>query len=455
MAPREPLSGRRRFLRRLAAGPWLGALGACGGGGDADPAAPLALVAVHALGLAWAASSINVSPFREQALLRSADGGFIVGGFDAAGDACLHRLGPAGEDRGSVQLLPRLPDALLADGHCSINLGRDAEDRLHAVFGAHDTEPLALALPMADVMALPAGAALQARTWARHLSYPQFYRVAGRMQLWFRADPASEVHRWTDVPADGSLPAASEPLLLPGSAERAYMNQLATQGEQVALSWMYRLVSDDDLVRNEGLGVAWSRDGGQTWLGPNGRPLTWPQRRGSHPYAVELPASRQPLNQCASRFGADGRLYLTWYARDAQGRHQITLGVFRHPGVLEEASVVSDNTVAFDLLGRGTLVLPLSRPQLVASARYVHVVYRQGAAMVVASRALAGGAWHRLRVPTEDLGAWEPALSVEHWERSAALVVHVQSVSQGERDTSSGAAPRPARLFVFRESVVA
>ena len=99
----------------------------------------------------------------------------------------------------------------------------------------------------------------------------------------------------------------------------------------------------------------------------DGAAITWPLARGDRSAVVDLPDSTQLLNQTSSRFGPDGRLYLTWYACDSQGRHQVMLGTVAADGRLLSREAVSDNSVSFDLLGRGTLTLPLSRPQLVVS----------------------------------------------------------------------------------------
>lgn len=430
-------------------------LAGCGGGGSSAAMPPqplLELRARHALGLAWASSSINVPVFREQSIVATDDGGFVAAYFDPDGLACLHRLSALGADRGRVLLRPRLSDALLADGHCAISLGLSPDGLLHAMFGAHDTKPLYFAAPLTELWAAADGSERRAQIWPRHISYPQFYTLGGRFELWFRADPANEVHRLAYDASSGRFAAASETLLTPGSAERVYMNQLAVGGRHVALSWMYRLASSDDFVRNEGIGLAWSADAGVSWRDPTGAALQWPVTRGQSALVAAVPASQQPLNQTSSRFGPDGRLYLTWYAQDVAGRHQIMLGVVAPQGRLLSVEAVSDSDTRFDLLGRGTLVLPLSRPQVVASQRHVHVVYRQGDLLRVASRTLAGGGgWHHLRLEAGGLRAWEPSISAAHWERWQRLVVYVQPASQGERDTAGDLAPQPAQLLEFAE----
>lgn len=409
------------------------------------------------MGDAWASSSINVSVFREQSVLAVGSGDYLVAYFDHSGDLCLHQLATNGRTVRRIRVLPRLSDALLGDGHCSASLGLSPDGYLHVMYGAHDTFPYYASLSIDDFLLLPDAGSISAVTWPTRMSYPQYYVLGGSLQMWFRADPATEVHRVIYDAATRRWPDGSETLLTPGSVERVYMNQLAVYGKRVALPWIYRHASDDDLVRNEGLWLAWSEDAGKAWSTASGKPLIWPVAWGEQSPLVSFPTDRQPLNQTSSRFGPDGRLYLTCYAKDSAGRHQVMLTIVAPDGQVLGNEAVSDSLATFDLLGRGTLVLPLSRPQIVVSDRFVHVVYRQDKRLVVASRPSAigpgKGGWRYLRPEMGDLVAWEPSISAMHWEAYGQLVVFVQPAYQGLLDTGLPSPAQRASLYVFSEVV--
>lgn len=462
----SPASPRRRrlsaalgLLTGVAAVPaWLAGCQGGDGGTTGDTAPLLSLQARHALGTAWAASSINVSVFREQSVIDPGDGSFLTAYFDADGELCLHWLEADGRTRKRLWVQPRLPDALLGDGHCSASLGLEPGGGLQLMYGAHDTLPWHLRADSAVWRDAPDGTRLTAVAWHRRISYPQFYRVADGFELWFRADPANEVHRQRWDATGLNWPEPSEQLLVPGTAERVYMNQLAVSGRRVALPWLYRLVATDEMVHNEGLWLALSEDGGQQWHTLEGA-VHWPLSRGDRAPLVDLPDTTQLLNQTSSRFGPDGRLYLTWYARDQMGRHQVMLATVDAEGRLITRESVSSSEAEFDLLGRGTLTLPLSRPQLVVSARAVHVIYRQGDALVVSSRPVqtgsaAPGPWQHLRPTAPALAAWEPSISAGHWQARGQLAVYVQTAWQGLLDTATSAPAQPAWLYVFAEPSV-
>ena len=447
---------RRKFCQAIATAPLL-AIAGCGGWDSADPAAvtPIGLRQTIPLGEAWASSSINVSVFREQSVLRIGSGDYLAAYVDPTGELCLHQITVHGVTVRRVAVVPRLSNALLKDGHCSANLGLSSDRQLHVMYGAHDTLPYYACIPLDDFQALPNGSSITARRWSTTISYPQFYQVGGTLQMWFRADPANEVHRLTYDATAAAWAASSELLLTPGSAERVYMNQLAVLGNRVALPWLYRLVSTDDLVRNEGLWLAMSVDAGHRWTTAGGQLLNWPVTRGDVSALVSVPSEKQLLNQTSSRFGPDGRLYLTWYAQDAEKHHQVMMTTVSPAGQVMGNEAISDSKNNFDLLGRGTLVLPLSRPQLVVSDRFVHVVYRQDNQLVVASRSSAdnpgSAAWRYLRLDVGDLLAWEPSISSMHWEIDRELVVFVQPANQGQLDTSSPTPAQRASLYVFTE----
>lgn len=421
----------------------------CGGEGAAKADPGLSLMAIQGVGPAWASSSINTPAYRQQPVLATDDGGSVVGFYDDQGVACLSSLGPDGTPRARVRMLPRLQESLLGDGHCTISLGMDAGGSVHAVFGAHGNLPLVARVAPVLLQAGAGESDVVATPGLEPITYPALIRVGEELQLWFRADPQSEIRRCRFELSSGVW-GPDEVMLQPGPGETVYMNQLAVDGTRLALSWMLRLPSTDGSVRNQGLWLLVSADGGASWRDRSGQAQALPASRPAGALVVDLPPERQSLNQTASCFGPDGTLYLTLYARDEAGRHQVWLATLAPGAAALVVEPVSDNATSFDLAGGGTLVLPLSRPQVVASVDAVHVVYRLRGQVVLASRAVApGSAWQRRPFDFGDLGVWEPSLGGDHWRRWQRLVVYLQSTRQGPRDTASPGPPTPALLAVF------
>lgn len=94
-------------------------------------------------------------------------------------------------------------------------------------------------------------------------------------------------------------------------------------------------------------------------------------------------------------------------------------------------------------------MLPLSRPDLAVSADYVHVVYRQHDAIVVASRAHDESEWRTSSYAVADLGAWEPNFDPITWETRRELLLFVQPVRQGAVDQADVGEPSAITLWRF------
>jgi hypothetical protein len=404
------------------------------------------------IGVAYADSSVNVSSFRQPVIALSG-GRRLVSFYDAEGDVRLKVFSADDRELRSVRVGPRLDENLLGDGHCVISLGQSPDGVVHVMYGAHATPPFYARIPESELTLENGPAEFQAITWPRIFSYPQFYHVGDSFQLWFRADPESAVHRTPYDQASGQfVNSAEQQVLAHGNADRVYMNHLAIQGDKIGLSWMYRLFSNDDLVRNEGLYVAFSPDRGATWRDAGGTSHSLPIDRGVVAPFLSLPAEAQPMNQTASAFAPDGRLFITYLAKDARGIHQVSLAELSPQGTLTGTQAVSGNQTAYDLFGRGTLVLPLSRPQIAVSDKYVHVIYRQDNQIRVSSRPLDGGALRHLTIDAGNLGPWEPTLATDLWVRQRKLVVYVQETRQGALDKPDPGPPTQARLFEFTET---
>lgn len=431
---------------------WL--LGACGNS-DTAPAdtapATLGLDTVTDLGPAYANSSINTSVFRQQSILALGDGRHAVSYFDEVGDACIDVLSAANARIRSVHADPPIDRRLLADGHCSINLGLSVDGYVHFIYGAHGTLPIYGSITLAALLDVASPARISGSVWRQTITYPQFYRIGAELQLWYRSDPDNTIQFVRYDPAAGTLAAAPVSVLAANGLEGPYMNQLAQLGDRLALSWVYRVPSTDGIVRNEGLYVAMSDDAGVTWKTRGGAALAMPIGRSTLAPEIALASSLQPLNQTSSCFAPDAALYVSFYAKDAAGLHQIQVARFGATGA-PVVEVVSDNTARYDLTGAGTLSLPLSRPQVVASRTQVHAIYRQAGALLVATRdrTAASGPWSLTRRAVGELGVWEPTCCRETWDTTQHLLVFVQMVRQGPLDTDAIGNPSAARVFTFR-----
>jgi hypothetical protein len=429
----------------------------CGDGSDdATFNSVISLVRVDELGLAFADSSINASVFREESILRISEHEYFVALYDADGQAQLIQVRD-GVVSARFSVLPRISTPLLGDGHASISLGKSEDGYLHVIYGAHATIPYYARISVELLHGDSGTNVIMAMPLSQVMTYPQFFNVGSQLHLWYREDINGEIQRAIYDASGEMQEIVPERILEPGGAVSVYVNQLAVAGERMALTWMYRMPMQDGKVLNEGLYGMVSESPAGGWRAIGGGPLAPPVGRDEALRVLRIPDDRELLNQTSSAFGPDDLLYVTYYSKDDAGIYQIWLAAFDLDQGLRRTWKVSANPTRFDLVGAGTLVLPLSRPRLHVSETMVHVIYRQNDQAVVAtvSRAFDSEPVSRLCYQVSQLGAWEPTSSRLHWEKDRLMHVLLQPVRQAPRDQANPGLPTKARVLVFRENLKA
>ena len=425
--------------------------------------AALERIGEHTVGLGYADSSINVSVFRESAVLR-VGARVMVAYYDPEGFARVDVLDDTLTPTGWFRITPHIEDRLLGDGHCMISMGATPAGDLAMVFGSHAAGSVTYQamIDAGSLQSPPSGAEIAASVWPHTITYPQFYRLGDTLRLYFRKDAepggAAEADLATATwdAGEGVLSPSFDRLLPAGDDASVYMERMAVDGDRAALTWMYRKPTiaqeQPPAVRNEGMYLALTSDGGASWTDRSSNPLELPAPKRAELMAWEVPLEDRPINQTSTAFGPGDLLYDAQLHLDDAGIYQIFVaGLDLATGIAHE-DVVSTNGEAFDLAGAGTLVLPLSRPDLAVSADYVHVVYRQHDAIVVASRAHDESEWRTSSYAVADLGAWEPNFDPITWETRRELLLFVQPVRQGAVDQADVGEPSAITLWRFAES---
>lgn len=414
--------------------------------------APIYLKKVIYLGKGYSGSSINVSTFRQQAIIDFSNG-IIVSFYNEDGDVVLIILDKSGQLTRKFIIRPRLNNLLLGDGHASINLGLSQDGIVHVMYGAHATKPYYAAIDLTQVTNQYNNAVLMARTWPDILSYPQFYNLGSELYLFYRNDHDSSL--WVRHYNHTNRKWESGMMLVgAGNYSSVYWDHLAVKSNQVALSWVYRLPFDkDEKVKNKGIYLIKSPDNGRHWYDINGIEVRLPVLPDQIKPIIDLDGEKGLLNQGSSAWGNNGYLYMVHQHEDYHGIPQIYLSVIGNEQVYHQK--VSDNKVDFELIGKGTLVLPLSRPKVLVSNRYIYVIYRQQNSLVIAAKEISklrnNTRWDYIMPSVPKLRCWEPNYSLEAWLQKRKLILYVQSTEQGEEDRAKEAAPTSSYLYIFEE----
>jgi len=408
------------------------------------------------LGKAYAASSINVSVFRQAAILTTPAGQFSSF-FDPDGRVLIYRTTKPAEAQLIATILPSLNQHLLGNGHCSINMGYSADGTLHVLYGAHATRPWYARLDLKNLAALPNE--VKAQSWPEEqITYPQFYPHGNGISLWFRQKKSIFMVPYDQKSGQWQWQAKTSLLAADSGVASVYMDRLAVRGDRQGLAWVYRLPSKaEQPIRNQGLYFLLSEDAGRTWQDRNSTLRSLPIKRQTAPLLTPVDPEQERINQCSSAFGPDGEIYITALRLDHKGIPQIFVRRFFKDRVGGMELVVSQNQQEFHLQGKGTLVLPFSRPELAVSQKWLHVIYRYNSQLILASidrQRFDSAPWQYFSPATlPALGAWEPNYDLESWDKEQRLFLYIQGgVAQGASDKAVNTPPTDAWLYEFIES---
>lgn len=117
---------------------------------------------------------------------------------------------------------------------------------------------------------------------------------------------------------------------------------------------------------------------------------------------------------------------------------------------------ITNNTIDFDLIGTGTLKLPISRSQVIVSKKFVHVIYRLQESIVISSapRKNEGllGSFEEIVIDNINVGYWEPNYDTVLWNEEDIICLFVQQVQQEEADQlNDEQISTPIYLYYFKE----
>lgn len=394
----------------------------------------------------WARNTINTSIFRGAGLVSA--GGFQFGTYyENETQILLFRRTLATNE---VEM-HRLPcDAALSDAHNIISLGVDGDGYLHLAFEQHGSAlnyrrsnaPLAI-----DAWSEPVAMTGQNED---RVTYPYFVtatRAEQPLLFFYRNGSAmkADVHlKRYDVVSkkweDSESPVLSGAGLRPWSAG-PYLNHPALDGRghlHLFFTWRTHLVGTD-LVNNHNLDYARSEDWGKTWLATNGQAFRLPITPVNSETALATAPGSNLINQGGAGASKDGRPFAVCYVNDSNGIPQYA--VVWHDGQRWHNQQLLRQRTGFNLSGRGTLRLPMSRPDVVIdSDETAWLIFRaESTGNQMASLPLRGPK-HRAdsqllqRLWEYDLGYCEPVIDRARWCRDGVLSMLLQRTDQGDQE---------------------
>lgn len=400
--------------------------------------------------LAYAQSGINTGIFRRHALLTIGSHQLIAYFGD---DGHLILIQRSLHERSFLSIQKResaMPDGMLGDGHQGISLGYSSDGFVHVIWGCHDTpNPSYLKLRWPELTPCPDVLPPWAGTASR-LSYPQFYGRNNRLLLAFRRDSNPADHNPYDHcllqydAQGGQWQPLQVPLLeFPPSPLLAYLNSLGQTGDTLAAAYAirrYDLMDTKDVnmrVMNESFRVIFSQDAGRHWFGLNGQPLPSPVPSLDVEPALPISPDQNLINQGGGWLGRDLLYHIAYFKNDEAGIPQIYLSSFDLATGRHSTQTLTRRTEAFNLLGRGTQIWPISRPVVFELGTTWVVAFREGNHLVAVFRPACSSHWRIAKLHAGDLGNYEPILDYTGLD-DGNLTFYIQTARQGTDDQAHG-----------------
>lgn len=425
--------------------------------------------ALHDLGNAWAANTVNTVIFRHHGILTCGHWQFTA--FYA--------------DKNTLRVVQRslVDDAIattdlpgqynLCDAHNSISLGADRDGFLHISYDHHGTQLRYRRATKPHSIESWTEELSMTGVYEEKVTYPNFivpYRCieddasSAPLLLLYRdgnwKKGSARLKRydegtksWTDFPGPILSGADQAPW-----TSNAYWNHPVTGSDgSLHLSFVWRTdsIGDEALINNINVCYARSLDNGATWHTSHGRPYRLPITQVNAETIYPVSPGRNLMNQTSMALDSQNHPHIVFYSDDPDGIPQYQHVWF--DGKAWRHQFISQRTAAFSLRGGGTLQIPISRPEIVIDQKdNVYVIFRgdltdnRMAITRLSSPDFNFAPGQTAIVWDEDLGYAEPVIDRSRWQKESILTLLLQHNSQPDGDKVSEFINRPVTLIDLR-----
>lgn len=214
--------------------------------------------------------------------------------------------------------------------------------------------------------------------------------------------------------------------------------------------WRYA-TANKSLVHNVNICYAKSLDGGLTWRKASGEVYKLPITPDAAEVIQEITAGNNLINQCSMATDCNNDPHVVFYANDEKEVPQYQyLRMVEGKWVLK---IISKRSKKFNIFGRGSLHLPISRPEIVIDKNnYKFVIYRDDVkktrmklSKIFNDEILA----HEVLVRS-DIGSSEPVVDKSRWREENVLSLLVQKTKQPNQDINVKDAYSQIRIMDFK-----
>jgi hypothetical protein len=396
---------------------------------------------------AWSNNSINVTVFRKNSIASFNDTQFIA--FYSADRHMVIAKRNVYEDHWTINTTRFTANT--DDAHNIISLIIDGGGYVHLAWDHHNSKlrycksvsPLSLELGPEQSMT---------GELEQKITYPEFYKLKnGNLIFLYRAGESGNGNlvmksynlrskKWKLVQSN----------LIDGEGIRnAYWQACVDVRGTIHLSWVWR--ESPDVASNHDLCYAKSDDGGVTWKKSTNERYILPINEATAEYVTRIEQHHELINQTSMTADENGLPFIASYWREDKS----DIPQYHIAYLKETKWKIVDlgfRQTGFSLSGGGTKRIPISRPQIVASAlgntSKIALIFRDQERGEKISVAVMDDILKKETIKISDLtsasvGAWEPTLDSEAWKKKQTVYLFVQQVEQidGEGKTRQPGTP--------------
>lgn len=334
------------------------------------------------LGEGWAGNTINTVIFRHHGILTLGDYQYTAFYVD---DNILRIV-----KRNLINDKLKTHDIIgkynLKDAHNSISMGHDRRGYIHLTYDHHSTS-LRYIRSLAP-HSINEWSQEMAMTGAHEerVTYPTFIlpRHGHPLTLLYRDGTWNkgsarlktydeEKESWVD----NAMPILSGADDKPWTCN-AYWNHPALGNDgslHLSFVWRTHSLGENQLVNNINISYACSRDNGLTWLTCRGRPYQLPITPVNAEVIYPVSPGTNLINQCGMALDSNNRPHIAFYSNDESDIPQYQH--LRFDGLKWCHQYLSERKGLFNIMGGGTLKIPISRPDiLIDDEDNAYIIYR-------------------------------------------------------------------------------
>jgi hypothetical protein len=229
----------------------------------------------------------------------------------------------------------------------------------------------------------------------------------------------------------------------------AYWNNPVIDSEgtlHLTFVWRYSTI-EKSVVHNVDICYAKSLDGGSTWRNADGQVYYLPITPDNAEVICEIPVGSNLINQCSMATDAENMPHVVYYANDITGVPQYKYMRF-HQGKWR-LKILSKRTRKFNIFGKGSLNLPISRPEIVIDTKnQVYILFRDDLVKckMKIMKILDGEVMAEELISKNNIGDSEPIVDKLRWRNDKILSLLVQKTIQPNEDMNVKDAYSPIRI---------